>query len=84
MPMQTNTMINANNMLRMILMDVVFPSCRPSIAPQTIPATPPPKKAMPGETLPFFTPNKTASMVNTTGASSTEKKISQLIFTGGD
>jgi len=84
MPMQTTIMIKANNMPKIILNGFVFPSCRPNITPQTIPATPPPKKAMPGEALPFFAPNRTTRMVNKTGASSTEKKSTQFVFTGGD
>ncbi len=84
MPMQTTVMIKANKTQRMTLVGLVFPSCRPSVTPQTIPAAPPPKKVITGAVLPFFAPKKIARMVNRTGASSMEKKTSQLVFTGGN
>ena len=82
--MQTTVMIAENSTPKSILMGVVFPIFRPSITPQTIPATPPPNKAIPVEALPSFAPNKTAIMVSKIGVIITEKKINQLVLTGGN
>ena len=82
--MQTTIMINVNNTPRRNLVTTVLPSCRPSNTPQTTPAAPPPKKAIMGEVLPLFAPNKTAKMLSKTGAISAKKTTHQLVLTGGN
>lgn len=79
-PTQTATMAPEKTTERMTFTAVVRPMRQPSIVPETIPAMPPPIRAMAGATPPFRESNAPAMQLPITGARSTAKNMSQFIF----
>src|SRR5262245_19568008 len=75
MPMHAIPRMTAKTIPSAIFVPAVVPNRPPSIAPQAIPAAPPPRSAITGGASPFLVINSTLRHVSTVGDKSTARKI---------